>query len=135
MATATTVTDGSKTLDLKPGDRVMVDLVTASRDKSVFPEPDTIDLKRDLESYIHYGLGPHQCLGYDMSKLAMTTMLKTVCKLENLRRAPGPQGEIKKVTVFPGGYTLYMTADGSSFFPFPTTMKVRWDGELPPFLS
>ena len=109
----------------------MVDLVTASHDPSTFPDPESVSLKRPLDSYIHYGMGPHQCLGYDLSKLALTTMLKTVGRLENLRRAPGPQGEIKKVKV-DGGFELYLTADGSSFFPFPTTMKVRWDGELPP---
>lgn len=66
-----------------------------------------------------------------MSKVAMTTMLKTVAKLENLRRTPGPQGEIKQVSGH-GGLTKYMTADNSSWFPFPTTMKVQWDGDLPP---
>ena len=84
-----------------------------------------------MDSYIHYGWGPHKCLGLDASKLAMTTMLKTVGKLDNLRRAPGPQGELKKVVV-PGGYTMYLTEDGSSYWPFPATMKVQWDGELPP---
>jgi linoleate 8R-lipoxygenase/9,12-octadecadienoate 8-hydroperoxide 8R-isomerase len=65
-----------------------------------------------------------------MSKIAMTTMLKTVCKLENLRRAPGLQGHIKQVPGH-GGLNKYMTADNSSLFPFPTTMKVQWDGDLP----
>jgi hypothetical protein len=57
-------------------------------------------------------------------------MLKTVAQLSNLRRVPGPQGQIKKIP-FPGGFTLYMMADGSSIFPFPTSMKVNWDGEIP----
>jgi len=89
-----------------------------------------VDLTRPLDAYVHYGWGPHICLGYEASKLAMTTMLKTIAKLEGLRRAPGPQGEIKKVHV-EGGYTVYLTEDGGSYFPFPTTWKVRWDGEIP----
>lgn len=105
--------------------------VTASHDPKAFPNPEQVVLDRPLDSYIHYGWGPHICLGFGMSKIAMTTMLKTVCKLENLERVPGPQGEIKQVPG-PGGLTKYLTADNSSFFPFPTTMKVRWDGNLPP---
>lgn len=66
-----------------------------------------------------------------MSKVALTTMLKTVGRLDNLRRAPGPQGQVKQVPGH-GGITKYMTADESSWFPFPTTMKVRWDGDLAP---
>jgi len=38
-------------------------------------------------------------------------MLKTIAKLDGLRRAPGPQGEIKKVHV-EGGCTVYLTEDG-----------------------
>jgi len=57
-------------------------------------------------------------------------MLKVMGRLENLRRAPGPQGEIKKIKV-DGGYTVYLTEDGGSYFPFPTTWKVQWDGDLP----
>lgn len=104
--------------------------ITASMDKDVFPEPEKVKLDRPMDSYIHYGTGPHSCLGYEASKVAMMTMLKTVGKLDGLRRAPGKQGEIKKVVV--NGFTKYMTADHSSYFPFPTTMKVQWDGELPP---
>ena len=100
-------------------------------DREAFPDPKTVGLDRPMESYLHYGMGPHICLGYDVSKVAMTAMLKTVGRLDNLRRVPGSQGQIKKIPG-PGGFTLYMTADHSSYFPFPTTMKVQWDGELLP---
>jgi linoleate 8R-lipoxygenase/9,12-octadecadienoate 8-hydroperoxide 8R-isomerase len=26
---------------------------------------------------------------------------------------------------------LYMTEDERSYMPFPTTMKINWDGDLP----
>lgn len=100
-------------------------------DPAIFPKPHEVVLDRNLDLYIHYGIGPHPCLGYSMSKVAMTAMLKTVGQLDNLRRAPGPQGEIKKIAGT-DGFTKYMTVDQSSYFPFPTTMKVQWDGGLPP---
>ena len=86
-------------------------------------------LDRDLTLYMHYGSGPHQCLGYDLSKIALTTMFKTMGRLDNLRRAPGPQGEIKKVPG-PLGFTKYMKPDQSAFFPYPTSMRIQWDGSL-----
>ena len=131
VATTATIPDGDRMVNMIPDQRLFIDCVTASQDPVAFPEPKSVKLDRPMDSYIHYGQGPHQCLGYEMSKLAMRTMLKTVGKLENLRRAPGPQGHIKKIAG-PGGVTLYMTADHSQYNAFPTTMKVRWDGDLPP---
>ncbi len=131
VAATATIKDGEKNVDVIPGNEVFVDTVSASHDPIAFPEPETVRLDRPMVSYIHYGQGPHQCLGYDVSKLALTTMLKTVGKLENLSRVPGAQGQIKKIAS-PEGITAYMTANHSKYFPFPTTMKVRWDGDLPP---
>lgn len=105
--------------------------MSACKDPEVFPEPNKVNLNRDLSSYIHLGMGPHQCLGAGMTNIALTTMLKVVAKLENLRRAPGPQGQLKKIAG-PGGITIYMSEDESRFSPFPTTMKVLWDGDMPP---
>jgi linoleate 8R-lipoxygenase/9,12-octadecadienoate 8-hydroperoxide 8R-isomerase len=131
VAKSATIDDNGTKVSLEPGHRIMVDLVTASMDPKVFPNPDRVVLDRDLDLYIHYGIGPHQCLGYDMSKVGLTAMLKTIGRLDNLRRAPGPQGELKRIAL-PGGFSMYMMADQSSYFPFPTSMKVQWDGELPP---
>ncbi|PGG98333.1 hypothetical protein AJ79_08900 [Helicocarpus griseus UAMH5409] len=131
VATRTTIKDGDWELSLKPGDRVACNLVKASMDPNKFPEPNKVDLTRDINSYIHFGLGPHKCLGFGMCITALSTMLKTVGKLENLRPAPGPQGELRRIAG-PGGISKYLLADYSGYFPFPTTMKVQWDGELPP---
>lgn len=83
-----------------------------------------------MSSYIHYGWGPHACLGLDASRLALATMLKTVARLDNLRRAPGAPGRMRTF-VEAGGFRSYLTADGSSYFPLPTGLRVCWDGELP----
>ncbi|TVY82279.1 Psi-producing oxygenase A [Lachnellula suecica] len=130
--------DGSDTVTVPVGGRILVDLILASRDPTAFPEPLEVRLDRPLDTYLHYGLGPHQCAGMDASIVAMTAMFKTVFGLKNLRRAQGSapsggwygesQGEIKKIPG-PAGVVIYMTPDQSSFFPFPTTMKVQWDVE------
>ena len=118
-------------VSIKPNDKVFVSFVSAARDSTVFPDPNTVRLDRDLSSYIHYGIGPHTCLGKEASMVALTAMLRTVGKLRNLRRAPGAQGQLKKVPR-PGGFYVYMTEDYGSYFVFPLTMKVHWDGEPGP---
>ncbi|KAF2716107.1 putative fatty acid oxygenase [Polychaeton citri CBS 116435] len=117
-------------VDVKKGDKVFMSFVKASRDPSIFPEPDTVRLDRDLGSYVHYGMGQHRCLGESVSKVALTAMLKTVARLKNLRPAPGPQGQIKKVDRGEGFYA-YMTEDWGKMFPFPLTWKMHFDGEVP----
>nr|POE59026.1 psi-producing oxygenase a [Quercus suber] len=117
-------------VDIKPGDKVFVSFVKASRDPSVFPEPDTVRLDRDMESYIHYGKGAHRCIGEHASKVGLTAMLQTVARLKNLRPAPGAQGVLKKVPREDGFYA-YMTESWNSYFPFPTTWKMHFDGEIP----
>lgn len=76
-----------------------------------------------------------------MFLIALTEMFRAVFRKANLRRAPGPQGELKKIVPPPqqdisddgtGGTTTtfsgtYMTEDWSSVSPFPTSMRVYWD--------
>lgn len=71
-----------------------------------------------MEAYIHYGVGAHACLGKEASMVGLTAMLRVVGRLDNLRRAPGPQGELKKIPR-PGGFYVYMREDCTSYFPFP----------------
>ncbi|KAL8761616.1 MAG: hypothetical protein Q9184_002263 [Pyrenodesmia sp. 2 TL-2023] len=129
-----TIDDNGRPVHVKPGDKVFCSFVQANREAKYFPDPDTVRLDRPLDSYIHYGVGPHACLGKEASRVALTAMLKTVGGLDGLRRVPGPAGELKKVPR-PGGFYIYMRSDWGGYFPFPTTMKVCWDGELPPLMK
>jgi len=137
--TTATVADGTEKVSVPSGRRILVDLISAGRDPVAFPDPFEVKLDRPIDSYIHYGWGPHQCAGMDISMVAMTAMFKTVFGLKGLRRAQGSapgggwygesQGELKTLQVPGMSITLYMTPDQSSIFPFPTTMKIQWDVE------
>ena len=96
-----------------------------------FEEPEKVKLDRNMDAYAHFGFGPHKCLGIGLCKTGLMTMLKVIGRLDNLRRTPGAQGKLHKLTG-PGGIAKYMTPDDSGFSPFPTTMKIQWDGDLPP---
>ena len=117
---STTIDDGGHPVKVKPGDKVFCSFVGANREAQLFPEPDTVRIDRPMDTYIHYGFGPHACLGQEASRTALTAMLRVVGRLDNLRRAPGPQGQLKKIPR-PGGSYVYMRADHGSYFPFPTS--------------
>lgn len=143
-----TVNDGGNEIQVNKGSKVFVSFISASRDAAVFPEPEKVLLDRPLNSYVHYGIGPHSCLGQDASLIALTSMLRVVGRLDNLRRARGTQGLLKKIPREGGSYH-YLREDGGSFTPFPASkslppfvtiesvanhraaFKVEWDSELP----
>ncbi|KAE8373908.1 heme peroxidase [Aspergillus bertholletiae] len=125
-----TMADETGSVNIKSGDKVFVGAVKANRDAQVFPDPDEVRLDRPLESYIQYGLGPHTGLGKETTLLALASMLRVVGGLDNLRRAPGPQGQLKKIHR-EGGYYVYLREDWGSYSPFPTTFKVHFDGAIP----
>ncbi|KAF1939138.1 hypothetical protein EJ02DRAFT_352903 [Clathrospora elynae] len=129
----TPITEAGKTTNLKAGEAVFVNLRAASHDPEFFPKPDQVDITRPLDSYIHLGHGPHQCLGLPMTRITLTTMLREVAKLKNLRPALGPQGKVHKVVkkMSPGeekySYHAYLTENQDMYFPFPCALKVCWD--------
>lgn len=135
VAKETSITEDGKSTSLKPGDAVFVNLRAASHDPSIFPNPDEVDITRPLDSYIHLGHGPHQCLGLPMTRVSLTTMLREVARLKNLRPAKGPQGKLHKVVKSMGGgpeeekypYHAYLTENWDMYFPFPCALKVCWD--------
>jgi hypothetical protein len=70
---------------LPAGNLVFTSLRTASLDPAIFPNPLEVDLNRDMDLYCQWGWGPHTCAGMDVSKVAMTAMLKVVGGLDGLR--------------------------------------------------
>ncbi|EXJ93786.1 hypothetical protein A1O1_02179 [Capronia coronata CBS 617.96] len=135
----TVIDDNGTKVDIKTGDQIYTDFISAGLDETVFPDPKKIDPTRDRSLYIHHGYGPHSCLGRPIVEIAMAAQLKVFARLKNLRRAPGLQGELKKTVPSPnptssdpkpspGSISVYMLEDWSSWFPFPTSLKVHHEG-------
>ena len=136
---------GDITYNLKKGDKILVNLKSASRDPTLYPNPDSVDLHRDIDSYVHFGRGAHQCLGLPMVRVSLSTMLKEIARLDNLQPAPvaiggsmvDAEGKALKSTIkkvmkefVPGDgevlpeswhYHAYLTEDWDMYFPFPTS--------------
>ncbi|KIV87049.1 hypothetical protein PV11_02620 [Exophiala sideris] len=135
----TTIDDDGTKVQIKTDDQIYTDFITAGLDEKVWKDPHKIDPTRDRSLYVHHGWGPHSCLGRPIVEVAMAAQLKVFAKLKNLRRAPGLQGHLKKTIPVPnpfssdpkpnpGSVAAFMLEDWSSWYPFPTTLKVHHEG-------
>ncbi|APU12189.1 MULTISPECIES: cytochrome P450 [Actinoalloteichus] len=68
---------------LAPGERIAALLGAAARDPLVFDEPDRLDVGRDPNPHIGFGLGIHYCLGAPLARIEVTATLAAL-----LRRLP-----------------------------------------------
>ncbi|KAL7951716.1 heme peroxidase [Trichoderma barbatum] len=118
--------DGDRRVNVNQGDKVFASFVSGARDAEQFPNPESIDPRRPLKSYIQFGAGTHSVLGKEVSQIALVELFRAVFKKQGLRRVAGPQGELKKVPR-QGGHCEYLTEDWGTLTPFPLSMKVTWD--------
>ncbi|KPM41065.1 Linoleate 10R-lipoxygenase [Neonectria ditissima] len=114
--------DDGRKVSVQAGDKVFVSFASAAHDGAHFPHPDAVDPRRPADAYAHYGLGR------GVGQVALTELFRALFRRSGLRRAAGLQGELKKV-VRPGGFCGYMDEEWGKLTPFPTSMKVMWDGE------
>ncbi|KAF2478296.1 prostaglandin G/H synthase 2/cyclooxygenase 2, pgh2/cox2 [Lindgomyces ingoldianus] len=110
-----------------PGDVVVCLLGPACKDQTCIPNPTSFQPGRDRDAYMHFGFGPHECFGREIALTFVTSLIKVVAGLKNLRRAPGPMGLCKYITV--NQERCYLN-DNWSWLTFdPTTWKLHFDGE------
>lgn len=124
----TIIEDDGRRVNVDQGGRIFVSLAAAARDPAHFPNPDKVDPRRPLDAYIYHGAGSDTGLGKEVGQIALVELFRALFSKRGLKRVAGPQGQLKKVPQ-PDGSTAFMTEDWGSFWPFPTTMKVTWDGE------
>lgn len=78
---------------LRRGERVFAAIASANRDDRQFDDPDTLDLAREPNRHVAFGLGVHYCLGAPLARLegqiAIPTLLRRLPDLK-LAAPPGP---------------------------------------------
>jgi cytochrome P450 len=72
-------------LTIPRGELVYAVLASANRDERQFPNPDTVDIAREPNRHLAFGLGVHYCLGAPLARLeaqiAFDTLLRRVSAL------------------------------------------------------
>lgn len=94
---------------VKAGTLLAVCTGSAMFDPALMPEPDGFDATRRQSSYLHFGLGHHECLGRHVGRVAIPEAVRQILRQPNVRRGEGESGGLD----FAGG-------------PFPQTMHVAW---------
>jgi cytochrome P450 PksS len=69
------------------GAMVFAAIASANRDSGQFPDPNALDVGREPNKHLSFGLGPHYCLGAPLARLegqvAIATLLRRVPQLRS----------------------------------------------------
>jgi cytochrome P450 len=98
----------------KAGTVLAVCTGSAMFDPALMPEPDRFDPTRPAHSYLHFGLGHHECLGRHVGQVSIPEAVRRILRLPGLARVADSTGVID----FKGG-------------PFPEHFVVTWRGGAP----
>jgi cytochrome P450 len=94
--------------DLPAGTEVILCQASANRDPAVFQNPDRLDLRREPNTHLAFGLGLHRCVGRVLAGIeAWTVVSRAVQRLPGLERAGTP--EVNKNVRFRGFKSLPVT--------------------------
>ena len=73
---------------LREGEKILLMFESANFDESVFGDPENFRIDRNPNSHLAFGFGTHFCLGNQLARLELTTMLhKILRRLPDLRLA------------------------------------------------
>ncbi len=68
---------------IRAGDGIIIDLAPANWDGATYPEPESLDLSRDVGQQLGFGYGRHQCVGQQLARAELQIVFHTL-----LRRIP-----------------------------------------------
>lgn len=83
------------------GSSMLVGTLSAMFDPEGFPEPARFRIDRDVNSYLNFGWGMHQCFGLGINMVVIPEILTALLALPRLRRAPGRAGQVQLDGPFP----------------------------------
>jgi cytochrome P450 len=63
---------------LRRGDHLMLSWLSANRDPRAFERPDEVDLDRERNPHLAFGVGPHRCIGMHMARTMFQVLVGQV---------------------------------------------------------
>jgi cytochrome P450 len=63
---------------LRRGDHLMLSWLSANRDERAFERPDQVDLDRQRNPHLAFGVGPHRCIGMHMARTMFQVLVRQV---------------------------------------------------------
>ena len=97
-----TIAEGtSRATRVRKGRLVLASTQSAMFDPRIVRDPATFDPHRPAGDYMLFGYGLHWCAGTTIAMAQITQTLKALLLRPNLRRAPGDEGELKLLGLFP----------------------------------
>lgn len=61
--------------EIRRGQMIMLSFAGPNRDPAVYPDPDRLDLDREVRDVVTFGHGPHYCLGANLARVELACML------------------------------------------------------------
>jgi hypothetical protein len=77
---------------IKAGETVFVYLAAANRDPALWPEPESLDVRRERAANLSFGFGVHLCIGAPLARLEAHAGLAALLeRFETVRFADAPR--------------------------------------------
>ncbi|TFK51792.1 linoleate diol synthase [Heliocybe sulcata] len=114
------------TMSVQANDRVFLDIAKAHKDEGIFQNSSDANVNRSKDDYL-IADGSTRCLGEELTFQIIAEILRAVFSLNNVRRAPGESGKLKRFRreVNQAARWEYLQVDGTS--QWPTTMVIQYD--------
>ncbi|AQZ69232.1 putative cytochrome P450 hydroxylase [[Actinomadura] parvosata subsp. kistnae] len=107
MALNDVVVDGQT---IKAGEIVVCSLPMANRDEALTPDPDVLDLRRQLAGHVGFGHGVHHCLGSSVSRVVLRLAYQALWRrFPDLRLAVPPEDIVFRKAITHGPKRLPVT--------------------------
>jgi cytochrome P450 len=102
----TEVANGRSAVRIRGGSRVLVAILPAMFDPAAVEAPMDFRTDRAADTYLHFGAGLHTCFGRYVNLVQIPELLGALLRLDGLRRADGPDGQIAYDGPFPDRLVL-----------------------------
>ena len=63
---------------MRRGDHLMLSWLSANRDERAFERPDQVELDRERNPHLAFGVGPHRCIGLHMARTMFQVLVRQV---------------------------------------------------------